>query len=351
MKNLLNRTILSGIALFLLIVGNSCVQEEGFGGNSNINGVVIKQTYLKDESHLLFQSPAKDEDVFLVFGTDVVNGEDVSTSYEGHFQFSYLWPGDYKVYCYSDSTYNADEVEVVQAISLNRGETISLDTIYIKKFVDVDDGNASVSGKVIERTYNEDFSILLSEEVAKDEDVFLQLAGSKYLFEDTKTSSSGEFKFENLWAGDYAVYSYSDTSVTGGTDQVIAEISIENNESKNIGDLIVNRVADWDDGRASIKGSITLTNYTGSTIKDISAAQEQEVYLVYNNHEFYDERIRTSYDGTFEFQNLILGDYKIFVYSDDVVTGKTEKEVVSFNVTISETDEMIDLGSFNINRN
>ncbi len=350
MRNLLNGTILSSIALFLLIVGNSCVQEEGFGGNSNIDGIVIKQTYLKDESHLLFQSPAKDEDVFLVFGSDVVNGEDVSTSFEGHFQFSYLWPGDYKVYCYSDSAFNADEVEVVKSISLARGETISLDTIYIKKFVDYDDGNASVAGKVIERTYNEDFSILLSEEVAKDEDVYMQLSGSNYIVEDVKTSKSGEFKFENLWAGDYTVYSYSDTSLTGGSDQVIAEITVENNESVNTGDIIVNRVADWDDGRASIKGSITLTNYSGSTIKDISVAQEQEVYLIYNNHEFYDERIRTSYDGTFEFQNLILGEYKIFVYSDDVVTGGTEKEVVSFSVTITETDEVIDLGSFNINQ-
>lgn len=350
MKKFIEKTILLSIALFLLLFNNACVQEEGYGGNSSINGIVIKQTFLKDESNLLFEAPAKDEDVFLVFGTDQVIGDDVATSYEGYFQFNYLWPGDYKIYCYGDSAFNADKIEVVKTVSLTRGEIISLDTIYIKKIVDVDDGNASVSGRIIERTYNEDFSILLSETVAKDEDVFIQFAGSTNLVDDVKTSSTGEFVFEKLWAGDYSVYSYSDTSITGGTDQVITEVSLENNESINAGDIIVNRIADWDEGRATIKGSI-LTNYSGSTIKDISAAQEQEVYLVYNNHQYYDERIRTGYDGIFEFRNLILGDYKIYVYSDDVVTGGTEKEVVSFNVTISKTDEVIDLGSFNVNQN
>ena len=34
---------------------------------------------------------------------------------------------------------------------------------------------------------------------------------------------------------------------------------------------------------------------------------EQEIYLTYNNHTFYDDRIRTQADGEFEFGGLIPG--------------------------------------------
>jgi hypothetical protein len=100
---------------------------------------------------------------------------------------------------------------------------------------------------------------------------------------------------------------------------------------------------------------IRLINYKNTSqypfleVKDTSYAQEQEVYLRYGDHDFYDERIRTDYKGYFEFRNLIPGDYEIFTYSEDV-TGATEDIPVTRNVTITGDKEEIDLGTLTIDQ-
>ena len=69
----------------------------------------------------------------------------------------------------------------------------------------------------------------------------------------------------------------------------------------------------------------------------------QEVYLTYGNHTFYDERIRSQHDGTFEFGGLIPGDYLIVLYSDDV-TRAAEKAAVELRVSITSLEQVVDLG-------
>ncbi|HPR33827.1 MAG TPA: hypothetical protein PLK12_17125, partial [Prolixibacteraceae bacterium] len=89
---------LSGL-VFLL----SCSQPEGIGGNSHIKGNLWIYYYNDDFSQLVFDEPmpAKDEDVFLLFGDKTTIGEDATTSYTGEFEFNYLWPGTYTIYYYS----------------------------------------------------------------------------------------------------------------------------------------------------------------------------------------------------------------------------------------------------------
>ena len=48
-------------------------------------------------------------------------------------------------------------------------------------------------------------------------------------------------------------------------------------------------------------------------------------------------------DGTFEFRHLIPGKYRVFLYSDDV-TRETEHVVQEYEVTITELDQVADLG-------
>ncbi|MCK4750627.1 MAG: hypothetical protein KAT15_26395, partial [Bacteroidales bacterium] len=61
----------------------------------------------------------------------------------------------------------------------------------------------------------------------------------------------------------------------------------------------------------------------------------------------YDERVRTQHDGYFEFSGLIPGDYLIVLYSEDV-TRVVEHEVLQYEVTISEFDQVVDLGEITI---
>lgn len=72
-------------------------------------------------------------------------------------------------------------------------------------------------------------------------------------------------------------------------------------------------------GMATIGGKVIIEDYNFdfTILRDTYPAQEYEVYLIYGDDDFYGDRVRTSYDGYFEFSYLREGDYTIFVYSKD----------------------------------
>ena len=72
------------------------------------------------------------------------------------------------------------------------------------------------------------------------------------------------------------------------------------------------------------------------------------VYIIYGNNISYGSRIKTSYDGGFEFKYLYEGDYKVYVYSRDStaeVTGHVKPDsAVVRQVTITDRKEEADIG-------
>jgi hypothetical protein len=218
-------------------------------------------------------------------------------------------------------------------------------------------GTASIKGQLQEQFYNDDYSILLYEQPCKDKDVFITFGDNKVIGEKTTTSYNGDFEFKFLWPGNYTVFYYSQNTKNTelGDEEVVFDINLNKGQSKDLGQIMVYHTLDWDEGTATIKGKIEVVNYKNSSewpdlvIKDISPAQEQEVYLTYGNHEFYDERIRTQADGSFEFQNLIKGKYTIFVYSEDL-TGATQHKVVKAEVEIKKENEVVQLEVMQIDK-
>jgi hypothetical protein len=333
-----------------LIISKKLKWDEG---NSFIKGKIMINYYNTDFSLLLSDEPvpAKDEDVFLVFGNDQVVGKDTKTSFTGDFTFEYLWPGKYKLYYYSyDSTGQSPEkVEVIKEITLGENETLELSNLIIKKKIKWDEGTSFINGKVMINYYNDENSLLSSEPVpAKDEDVFLIYGNSTVVNDDTKSSYTGDFGFKNLWPGNYTIYSLSDDVSNNSSEPVVIkkEIALGMNETVKMDDLIINKVLKWDEGTSSIKGTVYVKNYKNSStypdleIKDITPAQDQDIYIQYGNHPFYDKRIATSSDGTFLFPKLIKGKYKIFLYSEDVSGGTASKVIVN-NVEITEDQQNI----------
>ena len=112
---------------------------------------------------------------------------------------------------------------------------------------------------------------------------------------------------------------------------------------------------DWDDGSAVIKGVVKVIDYVDESrwpnlvIEEEYFAHEHEIYIKYGNHLFFDDRIRTQYDGYFEFRNLIPGDYQVFLYSDDA-RRINESVVLKFEITITETEQVMDLGQITIEK-
>lgn len=216
-------------------------------------------------------------------------------------------------------------------------------------------GTARITGKVVTKYYNDDYSMLIREAPAVDEQVFLLFGDNVNVGDRVESSPTGSFEFPFLQPGTYTVYFTSrDTTYTGEVENVVSkEIELTAGADVDLGTMYKVEVLDFDDGSAKIFGVIRLINYKNSSVypflevKDTSFAQEQEVYLRYGNNEFYNERIRTDYKGYFEFRNLIPGDYEIFTYSEDI-TGGTEDIPVTRNVSFTGEKEEIDLGTLTI---
>lgn len=110
-----------------------------------------------------------------------------------------------------------------------------------------------------------------------------------------------------------------------------------------------------DGGLATIRGNVVeeirfvLTN--PATYATEYPAPDEDVWIVYGDNVSPNERVRTNYDGEFEFQFLRPGEYTIYVYSNDT-TGATDvapdRMPVIKKITIDERRQDIDLGQFRI---
>ena len=218
-------------------------------------------------------------------------------------------------------------------------------------------GTGSISGTIIENFYDESFARVIYQKPAVDEEVFILYGQDNTLGDRVFTGITGEFRFKYLYPGRYYIYfsSGDPENLVNVDSEKAMMVDLERGEDLDLGNLEKISTLDFDDGSAVIKGVVKVIDYVNTSqwpnlvIKDISYAMEQEVYLSYDHQDFYKERIRTQYNGYFEFGHLIPGEYLVFLYSDDV-TGETDRVVLKYEVTISEFDQVVDLGEITIEK-
>ncbi|MCX7728032.1 MAG: hypothetical protein N2203_01035 [Bacteroidia bacterium] len=108
-------------------------------------------------------------------------------------------------------------------------------------------------------------------------------------------------------------------------------------------------------GNASIKGKVTMYFYDASTntFSKKYPGADVDVYIIYGSETSYGDRIRTDYEGDFEFKYLRKGSYTIYVYSTDTVAfkgppanPKAPKIAIKKTVTISKNKQTLDAGEF-----
>jgi len=206
-----------------------------------------------------------------------------------------------------------------------------------------------ISGYVLEKIYDNDYMYYQKTVPAVDYDIFLCEANNSSIIDRVRASYDGKYLFDNLKEGTYRVFVLSDdTSFLSPTINITSpQIKVEPDKVAYVDTLYVFKGIGITKGNATIKGRLWVINYkkNGYEIKDISVAQEMEVYLIYGNHASFDERVRTNYDGYFEFRNLIKGDYVVYAYSEQEdefgdLTGATEKVAKKKYIKI-ETDNQI----------
>lgn len=101
-------------------------------------------------------------------------------------------------------------------------------------------------------------------------------------------------------------------------------------------------------GRAFITGKLFVKNYTSPpcpcSLKEQYYAQGENVFIIFGDEPGVGESVKTSYDGSFRFQYLRKGKYKIFSLSKDTSSTTNSKTVESMvEVEIKKSNETINL--------
>jgi hypothetical protein len=106
-------------------------------------------------------------------------------------------------------------------------------------------------------------------------------------------------------------------------------------------------------GTSKIKGKLYVKDYDSqfNNIIDEYYLYDEFVYIIYGDDEVYSDRFKTHYDGTYQFEYLRKGNYKLFAYSKDTSQVYPEKIIpIITEVEISEnyqTVEVEDIVIFN----
>lgn len=106
-----------------------------------------------------------------------------------------------------------------------------------------------------------------------------------------------------------------------------------------------------DGGLASVKGrvmkEVRLVLSNPETALQTFPAPDEDVWIIYGENLSPDDRVRTNFDGEFEFQFLRQGDYTIYVYSRDT-TGQPDtspdRMPIITKFTIDGRRDQVDLG-------
>jgi len=184
-------------------------------------------------------------------------------------------------------------------------------------------GTGSISGTLMEYFYNDDYSMLIMQKPAVDEELFILYGEEKSVGDRVVTGATGEFRFTYLYPGTYYIYhrTRDSTDILDVNVEKMYEVELEKGADLDLGELQKLSTLDYDEGAAVIRGVVWEIVYEKESrwpnpVEEYSDfAYEKEVYLTYGNHSYYDDRIRTQHDGSFEFSKLIPGKYLIFLYS------------------------------------
>lgn len=104
-------------------------------------------------------------------------------------------------------------------------------------------------------------------------------------------------------------------------------------------------------GKASITGKVhaLIHDGAGNLINEYDI-EKYDVFIIYGGENtYFDDDVKTSFDGTFRFDYLEVGDYQVFLY-EDCASCNSGKEVILLNVEITDKKGTIDLGTINVEK-
>jgi hypothetical protein len=112
----------------------SCTKGPGPGGRAKIKGKLFGTNLDKTLSIPRDSAFIGNEKIFIAYGDVASVGDDVTTSWDGSFEFDYLRQGTYKIWTYSKRLYGINKIDsaVTQTVTISgKSEEKDLGTIKI----------------------------------------------------------------------------------------------------------------------------------------------------------------------------------------------------------------------------
>jgi hypothetical protein len=186
------------ISLFLF----SCINEEGQGGISIVQGKVYKVLHPNDNFSLEADTfPAAKENVYIVYGDEPIYGDKMEAGYDGFYRFKYLTKGTYKVYAYSTLP-NSIKSAVIDTVTVAYGKTANVPDIYIHEGKSLE--TSYITGTVMVKYYDKGY--ITGYMPAYESRVYIRRKGEVYQFDEVRTGIDGKFIFQGLNPGNYEVF-------------------------------------------------------------------------------------------------------------------------------------------------
>jgi hypothetical protein len=98
-------------------------------------------------------------------------------------------------------------------------------------------------------------------------------------------------------------------------------------------------------GSSSIYGKVYVKDYnsTFTILQEEYYATEQDVYIIYGDDKSYGDKVKTSYNGTYEFRYLRPGTYHIYAFSKDSTLQTTADIGVVKDVTVTKNKQTVEV--------
>ena len=216
-------------------------------------------------------------------------------------------------------------------------------------------GTASITGKVKMKLVSDDFQTTYADFPSHSQDVYIVYGDDGFYSDKTETLYDGTFHFGYLRKGNYHIYTYSDDSTgqsASGKIAVIRDVAINKNGRKVTVDdmLVLDQVSNYE-GSSTIEGKVFAYDYNSemTILKDSFYLRNEYVYIARRLDNYYFDRVKTFYDGSFVFTSLPQGEYEVFTYSRDPELLDPQDEIpVIINVDILENIQTIDVGRLDI---
>lgn len=196
------------IALLCAITAltTSCNKGEGEGGTGTIEGKVMQILHDNDNYNLTTDTIVGAKvDVFINYGDDTFYGDDIETSSDGTYRFSYLKKGTYTLYAYSTLA-NGERVAVAETVTIAGGETVTAPTLYTHEGKAY--GTSLVRGQVwASYIHNGDDR---GSGWAYEHRVYIRKVGEPYHFDDVRVGIDGYYYFQQLMPGTYEVFTFTE---------------------------------------------------------------------------------------------------------------------------------------------